>query len=162
VGKKRLLRRRSCNSLSKRDLCFSGCPHQGRIHPADRGGEEVKKSNLVAAGLGGGPLELLEVRLPAVLHLRRRCAVVAIFGQRNGCAALIAMVGASFVFLYRVSATTRSPAKPSGFVPGLDWGGAASMLVAAGARHGLDCVLAVLFRVFAVKVQGHVVIFLIS
>jgi hypothetical protein len=60
------------------------------------------------------------------------------------------MVGASFFVLYvrifcRISAATRSPAKPSGFVPGLDWGGIASMLQAAGRRQGLDCVLAFLF-----------------
>jgi hypothetical protein len=74
------------------------------------------------------------------------------------------MVGTSFVFLYerifcRIWAATKSPAKPSGFVPGLDWGGAASTLQAAGGMLGLDCELVVLFRVFLVKVQGHVVIF---
>jgi hypothetical protein len=36
---------------------------------------------------------------------------------------------------------------------------AAATLQAAGGRQGLDCVLAVLFRVFVVNVQGHAVIF---
>jgi hypothetical protein len=75
------------------------------------------------------------------------------------------MVGASFfVLCERIfcsnSAASRSPAKPSGFVTGLDWGGAASSLQAAGGRLGLDCVLIVLSRVFVVKVQDHVIIFL--
>jgi hypothetical protein len=61
VGKKRLSRRRSCSSPSKRGLCLSGCFPQARIHLAGRGGEEVKKSELTAAGLGGSPLELLEI-----------------------------------------------------------------------------------------------------
>jgi hypothetical protein len=41
----------------------------------------------------------------------------------------------------------------------LDWGGAASTLQATGGMLGLDCELVVLFRVFLVKVQGYVVIF---
>jgi hypothetical protein len=41
----------------------------------------------------------------------------------------------------------------------LDWGGAASALQAAGGMLGFDCELLVLFRVFLVKVRGHVVIF---
>jgi hypothetical protein len=82
-----------------------------------------------------------------------------------GRAALNAMVGASFfVLCMRIfrsnSAASRSPAKPSGFVPNLDWGGAALSLQAAGGRLGLDCVLAVLSRVFVVKVLAFVVIFL--
>jgi hypothetical protein len=77
---------------------------------------------------------------------------------------LDAMVDVSFFVLcerifYSNSAASRSLAKPSGFVPGLDWGGAASSLQAAGGRLGLDCMLAVLSRVFVVKVQGHVIIF---
>jgi hypothetical protein len=124
----------------------------------------VKKSALVVAGLGGGPLELLEVWLTVALHLRRRCASIAIFRHKIGCAALVAMVGTSFVFVCvnffcRIWVATRSPAKPSGFVPVLDWGGATSTLLAAGGMLGLDCVLAVLFRVFVLKVQGLVVMF---
>jgi hypothetical protein len=89
---------------------------------------------------------------------------VAILGYKSGCAALVAMVGTSFVFLCvrifcRIWTTTRSPAKPCGFVPGLEWGDAASTLQAAGGMLGLDCVLVVLFRVFVVKVQDHVVFF---
>jgi hypothetical protein len=137
VGREKLMWRRSCNSLSKRGLCSSGNPQLALIHLAGRGGEEVKKGDLVAAGLGGGPLELLEVRLPAVLLLRQRYAAAAIRGHKVGHTVLDSMVGASFVFLCerifsRVSAATRSPAKPSDFVPGLDWGGTASTLQAAG------------------------------
>jgi hypothetical protein len=149
----------------ERGLCSSGFSQQVPFCLAGHGGEEVKAGELVAAGLGGGSLELLEIWLPAALPLRWRAAAVAICGHKVGRAALDAMVGASFFFLcVRIfcsnSAASMSPVKPSGFVPGLDWGGAASSLQAAGGRLGLDCVLAVLSRVFAVKVQGHVVIFL--
>jgi hypothetical protein len=77
------------------------------------------------------------------------------------------MVGASFFILcVRIfcsnSAASRSPAKPSGVVLGLDWDGAVSSLQAAGGRFGLDCVLGGLSRMFDVKVQGHVVIFFFS
>jgi hypothetical protein len=155
VRKKRLLRRRSCSSLSKRGLCLSGSLLQARFHLAGRGGEELKKSELVAAGFGGGPLELLEIWLSAVLHLRWRWEAVAILGHKSGRATLVAMVGTSFVFLcVRIFCRIW---KPSGFVPGLEWGGAASTLQAAGGMLGLDCELVVLFRVFVVKVQGHVV-----
>jgi hypothetical protein len=107
----------------------------------------------------------MEIWLLAALPLRWREAAVAICGHKVGRAVLNAMVGASFfVLCERIfcsnSAASRSPAKPSGFVPGLDWGGAASSLQAAGGRLGLVCVFAVLSRVFVVKVQSHVVIFL--
>jgi hypothetical protein len=80
---------------------------------------------LVAARLGGGSLELLEIWLPAALPLRWRAASVAICGHKVGRVALDAMVGASFfVLCMRIfcsnSAASRSPAKPSGFIPGLD------------------------------------------
>jgi hypothetical protein len=66
---------------------------------------------------------------------RRHQAAVAICGHKVGRAALDAMVGASFfVLCVRIfcssSAASRSPAKPSGFVPGLDWGGAVLSLQA--------------------------------
>jgi hypothetical protein len=69
------------------------------------------------------------------------------------------------VFLYvRIfssdRAAVKSPAQPSGFVPGGDWGGAAPSLQAAGGAQGLDCVLAIFFRVFFVEVRGQFVIFL--
>jgi hypothetical protein len=123
----------------------------------------VKTNELVAAGLGGGSLELLEIWLPAALSLQWRAAAVAICVHLVGRAALDAMVGVSFFVLcvrifHSNSAASRSPTKSSGFVPGLDWGGAALSLQAAGGRLGLNCVLAVLSRVFVVKVLGHVVI----
>jgi hypothetical protein len=95
--------------------------------------------------------------------VRRHQAAVAICGHKVGRAALDAMVGASFfVLCVRIfcssSAASRSPAKPSGYILGLDWGDAVSSLQAAGGSFGLDCVLAVRSRVFDVKVQGHVVI----
>jgi hypothetical protein len=165
MGLERLRRWRSCNSLFECGLYSSGCPQLVPFCLAGRGGEEVKVGELVAAGLGGGSLELLEIWLSAALPLRWRAAAIAICGHMVGRAALDAMVGASFFILcVRIfrsnSAASRSPAKPCGFVPGLDWGGTASSLQAAGGRLGLDCVFAVLSRVFVVKVQGHVVIFL--
>jgi hypothetical protein len=165
VGLERLRRWRSCNSLFERGLCSSGCPQQVPFCLTGRGGEEVKAGELVAAGLGGGSLELLEIWLHVALPLRWRAAAIAISGHKVGRAALDAMVGASFfVLCVRIfcsnSAASRSPTKPSGLVPGLDWGGAALSLQAAGGRLGLVCVLAVLSRVFVVKVQGHVVILL--
>jgi hypothetical protein len=57
-------------------------------------------------------------------------------------------------------AAVKSPAQPSGFVPGWDWGGAALLLQAASGVQGLDCLLAIFFRVFFVKVCGMFVIFL--
>jgi hypothetical protein len=146
----------------ERGLCSSGFSQQVPFCLAGHGGEEVKAGELVAAGLGGGSLELLEIWLPAALPLRWRAAAVAICGHKVGRAALDAMVGASFFVLCvrifgRISAASRSPAKPSGFVPGLDWGSTASTLQAADGRHGLDCMLAVLSRVFVVKARGHVV-----
>jgi hypothetical protein len=56
-------------------------------------------------------------------------------------------------------AATKSPAQPSGFVLGWDWGGAALLLHAAGGVQGLDCLLAIFFRVFSVKIGGLFVIF---
>jgi hypothetical protein len=77
-----------------------------------------------------------------------------------------AVLGAKFcasVFLYaRIFSSDRAavkpPAQPNGFVPSWDWGGAAPSLQAAGGDHGLDCLLAIFFRVFSVKVRGHFVI----
>jgi hypothetical protein len=69
VGLERLRRRRSRISLFEHDLCYSGCHQQDPFCLATRGGEEVKAGELVATGLGGGSLELLEISLPAVLPL---------------------------------------------------------------------------------------------
>jgi hypothetical protein len=89
--------------------------------------------------------------------------VAAIQGQKDGHAVLDASFCASSFLCVRifdnVSAASKPPVQPSGFVPGWDWGGAAGMLQAAGGTSRSDCVLAIFVRVFAVKVRGHVVFF---
>jgi hypothetical protein len=86
----------------------------------------------------------------------------AIHGQKDGHAVLDASFCASPFLCVRifgsVSAASKPPAQPSGFVPGWDWGGAAGTLQAAGGTSGSDCVRAVFVRVFVVKVRGHIVI----
>jgi hypothetical protein len=88
VGLERLRRRRSRISLFEHSLCYSGCPQQDSFCLAGRGGEEVKAGKLVATGLGGGSLELLEILLPAALPLRWRAAAIAICGHKVGRVAL--------------------------------------------------------------------------
>jgi hypothetical protein len=56
-------------------------------------------------------------------------------------------------------AAVKSPAQPSGFVFDWDWGGVALLLQASSRVQGLDCLLAIFFRVFSVKVCGLFVIF---
>jgi hypothetical protein len=70
---------------------------------------------------------------------------------------------ASFLFLCgrifcRVTAASKSPAQPSGLVPGWDWGGAAVARQAAGVFYGPDCLFEVLSRVFSVIVKAWSVI----
>jgi hypothetical protein len=70
---------------------------------------------------------------------------------------------ASFSFLCvrifsSVVVAFKSSTQPSGFVPGWDWTGAASMLLAAGGLQGLDCVFIIFFRVFSAMVWGLAII----
>jgi hypothetical protein len=70
---------------------------------------------------------------------------------------------ASFLFLCvrifcRVTAASKSPAQPSGLVPGWDWGGAAVARQAAGVFSGPDCLFEVLSGLFSVKVKAWFVI----
>jgi hypothetical protein len=58
----------------------------------------------------------------------------------------------------RSAVASRSPAQPSGFVPGWDWGGAAAALQAISEML-LACMNASFFRVFVVNCRDHVVIF---
>jgi hypothetical protein len=77
-----------------------------------------------------------------------------------------AMLDAKFCassFLYKRifgsgKTAVKSPAQPSGFVPGWEWGGPAPSLQAAGGVLGPDCLFAIFIGVLAVKVRGHVVI----
>jgi hypothetical protein len=80
----------------------------------------------------------------------------------------LAVLDAKFcmsIFLYvRIftsdGAAVKSPAQPSGFFPSWDWGGTVPSLQAADGVQGLDCLLAIFFRVFSIKVSGQFVIFL--
>jgi hypothetical protein len=80
----------------------------------------------------------------------------------GGLAVLDAKFCASVFFYVRIftsdGAAAKSPTQPSGFAPGWDWGGAAPSLQAAGRVQGLDCFLAIFFRVFSIKVSGQFVI----
>jgi hypothetical protein len=49
------------------------------------------------------------------------------------CMGIFGNVGVAFKY----------PAQPSGFVPGRDWGGAASMLYNVGRFQGLDCIFTI-------------------
>jgi hypothetical protein len=77
-------------------------------------------------------LELLEIRLSVAIPPHRRCAADAIRGHRDGHAVLDAAICASSFLCTRIfcrtGAVSKPPAKPSGFIPGWDWGGAAAVL----------------------------------
>jgi hypothetical protein len=155
----------SSRSFFKRVLLFyyedSSC--DALAHLAGRGGGEVGKGESAAIGAGGGLWETLKIRLTAALTLRRPCHAAAIQGQKVGRAVLNDELSASFSFLYvrifaSVSAARNSPTQPSVSVPSWDFGGATETLQAAGGSPRLDCVFAVLTRVFVVKVWGHIVI----
>jgi hypothetical protein len=71
---------------------------------------------------------------------------------------LVAKICASFFLHERIFSSgkvaLKPPAQPSGFVPGWDWGGAASPLQAARGCEELDCVDAIFLRVLFVNVRG--------
>jgi hypothetical protein len=52
--------------------------------------------------------------------------------------------------------------QPTGFVPGLSWGGAASSLPTAIGFNELDCIFTILGRMFSINAKGLVVIYILS
>jgi hypothetical protein len=102
-----------------------------------------------------------EIRLFQAFHQRRRCAVAATRGHKDGRSLLGTMLSASSFLGVRIFhsfiAASRPPAQPSGLVPGRHWGGAGVNLQAVGGVQGPDCLCAILVRVVSVKVWGHVV-----
>jgi hypothetical protein len=150
-GRREELQKRATGLLFKRGFFSSGRHRAAPIHLAGRGGEEVEKSMPVVAGRGRGLRELPEIRLSAASSPRRRLVAAAIQGQKDGHAVLDASFCASSFLCVRifgsVSAASKTPAQPSGFVPGWDWGGAAGMVQATDGTSGSDCVLVVFIRV---------------
>jgi hypothetical protein len=95
-----------------------------------------------------------------VLPPIRPLAADAIRGHKDGHAVLADASCASLFLCSRIFCSSRtaskSPAQPSGFVPGWDWGGAAVVLRAIGGLLA-DCKVAISLRVFVVICRGHVV-----
>jgi hypothetical protein len=100
--------------------------------------------------VGRGFWKPLEIRLLAA----------ATHGHRVGHAALDddGEVASSYFLFVRIfcsiAVASMSPAQPSGFVPGWDWGGATVTKQAAGEFLGLDRVCEAFCRVQVVKVRG--------
>jgi hypothetical protein len=148
----------------KRGLRHSCCSAATPVHLAGRGGEEVVWSLPWTARDGAGPLwEPLEFRLSTVLHPLRQGHATVSLGHRCGRAVLDAQRCASLLLFVRsfsqASPASKPPIRPSGFVPGRNWGGAGAARQAISGELGIDCLCAIFVRLEVVKVRGHVVIF---
>jgi hypothetical protein len=134
-GKQEWMGVREASSLffAKRgSLCFV-FPKGSLLHLASRGSEEVGKSSLKVGWCNACPsLEPLEIRLFTALPPHRPLAADAIRGHRDGHAVLDGAFCASpFLctrIFYSFGMASKPPAQPSGFIPGWDWGGAATVL----------------------------------
>jgi hypothetical protein len=83
----------------------------------------VGQDDAASSGAGGGIWKPPENRLLAALPMRQPCLAAAIQGHEVGRSVLDDDKVASSFFLCvrifcRVAAATKSPAQPSGFVPG--------------------------------------------
>jgi hypothetical protein len=125
---------------------------------AGRGGEEEKGDGLQTTASRRWTGEFLESALPAAVSQRRLRLDVATFGQKAGPAALDSGCYSSMFFLlqriiYSLDADLQALAQPSGFVPGVSRSVGVGRLFIVGVLQGLDCFLAIFFRVCFVIFQ---------
>jgi hypothetical protein len=104
-----------------------------------------------------GLRELLEFLLPAASLKRWPVVAAATHGQKGGLAALKADSCSSIFFVlcerifHCLGLALKPPVQPSGFIPGCYTGGADLKQFVAGGVLGPNCVPAISFRVFCVK-----------